>query len=1657
MGKQAEEQQKYGERLAYLQSALDKLNEAIKLSKQCGTKNDGDLSIAYSTTEKLYNSAKKDNDFIYHEAVPALDTLPSVKGAPLVKALPVNPTDPSVTGPDIFSKLVPMAAHEASSLYSEEKAKLLRDIMSKIESKNEVLEQFMDSLRLDPETVDNLDMYSHIPPILMEKCAALSVRPDTVKNLIQSMQGKEEQRCQFLSVHMHDVFIICFPHPSEDKGVLQNVKRMLSKVQEMKEQRISLEKQLREMIQKDDITTALVTADRSEMKRLFEEQLKKYEQLKVYIEQNLTAQENILKALTEANVKYAAVRKILTEAEHKWNTTVQSLVASYETYEDLMKKSQEGKEFYSDLESKVARLLEKAKGICKECEEERQQILEKEVKKKPPPRPTAPKPPLQKRTSDVDLESLPNLDDIDLQNLSALALTDLPEDLRSLPPEVLESHLARLSMDGISQFPMSPAVGFPGMRPVGPEAFLGARASCHPLLPPVQSRSSVPFNPLHFHSVPGQMPLYGSNRTVPPTAVSTNSVQGPFPAISHSGLPHPSGGPALSQQMMRPPGPSQMMPPQSSVGTLVPNAQGYPTTAVIRGPVSSSTGPPPVQPGFPVPARGPSHQHMPVSVSAPHPFNTALPNVSYGVSHQIPSSVTVPGLHPAQFSGPVPGGNDIPQQSQGIRPSTTTVDSIQAPIPSFPQVPRVQMPRPAFNNQPTVNQQGMFPGSGFGIPPRAQMGSAGSYAYPQCGIQQFSQQTHPHFPLTGPPSHMYQPPAQVQVSKDLQVRPPPVQPQQPYLPQPQFIPQSRLQMQPQAQHSQHPHFQAQLHPQQRGMTPSPVPPQSQLPPQAPAQVPSQPTVPSQIPPQAIGQAQIPTQHGQHYQLPSHNALPQQGLPQQPGSLSFPNIVPRGTPQQLPNIPSSIAPQSQQLHSHPSNTKLQSVPPASATQVSPMPFGHAPSAVHPGHQQATLQNQMPAAAQIPMVAPQTASAGQPTPHHIPPSLSPALNQIQPSVIGPRPPTPSPSPSPQPSMSLQPSTMIPPSMPAMTSLPPIPPASLTPGASSITQGSTEVSFQRQSSSTDDLLSSSPESQHGGSKPSVNQPLLLPTKADSKDGQKPKGIQLIEKDPYEKPEHIIKLLSELDNFRSIVDSLEKPGSMSVTDLDYRWKDLQDAQEKDARQFSIAIARCYTMKNRHQDIMPFDKNRIVLQSGKDDYINASIIEDLSSYCPRIIATQAPLVGTASDFWLMIYEQKVSLIVMLVSEQEVEKQKVIRYFPTERGQQMMHGPITLILTSVKVTQTHLERMITLQYRDQSLKRTIVHLQFTSWPELGLPDSKSNLVRFVQEVNGHYFHQRPLHMPVVVHCSSGVGRTGAFCLVYAAMQEVEAGNGIPDLALLVRKMRQQRKHMLQEKLHLKFCYETVLKHVEQVLQRHGIMPPSSNKAPNAAAQKLYSHQESQDIVLGGDMPISSIQATIAKLSIKPFAVGVSSDSGEDLEFIFQPSTDIPTEEVNTDAIVAALPPLADVTQTEFAAQVPSQQAEPQSQGSPVRSPPLSPLLTETSGAKEESFSSVQPQTDTSQSPAESLIDVHPPGINHAVVAAATTTTTTMGIPTSSSLDLLASLTPEAFTLDSSLKGKQKINKQSFLQPQNGQGLRVSGSTSDDPLSMLDPLWTLNKT
>ncbi|KAE8595341.1 hypothetical protein XENTR_v10015700 [Xenopus tropicalis] len=1678
MAKQAEEQQKYGEQVAYLQSALDKLNEAIKQSKGQPATVQEALRFTMDVIGGKFNSAKKDNDFIYHESVPALDTLQAVKGAPLVKALPVNPTDPAVTGPDIFSKLVPMAAHEASSLYSEEKAKLLREVMSKIEAKNEILDQFTDSLQLDPDTVDNLEMYSHIPPALMEKCAALSVRPDTIKSLVQSMQvlsgvytdveaslkdvkeildeheiqekklqeevGKQpappaplspsiedvskewgkymevHEKASFTNTELHKAMNLHIsnlrllsgpldqlqqqlPAPvltEDDKAVLQNLKKILNKVQEMREQRQSLEQQLRDTIQQDDITTSLVTTDRSEMKKLFAEQLKKYDQLKVYVEQNLSAQENILKALTEANVKYAPVRKIITEAEQKWNHTVQTLISSYEAYEDLMKKSQEGKDFYSDLESKVAKLVEKSRAAFDAAQANRQQVLERELKKRPPPRPTAPKPALQKKPSDVDLASLPLSDLASLQH--SLFYSELPEELKSLPPEALLAHLDRLSADTLDAFPPDPTYG--GTKPTGVNAYRPSRTASAPVADP----HSVPFTQSpHFNPMPGHTPQYGG------VGYPANA----FPPVMYN------GNPQLSQ--FKQSAPPQANVPQAPVSSSSPqNPRMYLAGAMGRVHVQPEAVPmPPAYAPGTMPQQRVSPQHVPMPATAAAPvapqFNTG---VGFAVGQQVSSSGVLPNAVNYSAAGYAPQGSPRihstapvsglqPQAAQGIRPATTTVNSIQGPISSY-TTPRLPGPNQTITpTLPPIRAQ-----SGYMAPPvHSAMGQPAPYGCPQGAVPQYPQPPRPILPHAQPPQ-LFQAPGQTQHRLD-SARPPSVPNQQQYAPPPQ--PPFSAQMRPPLNHPQPPIYQPPVVPQ---VTPVPAQPHFQQHFHHQNPFPVQPGI---LPLQPGAQPHVPPQLGpQRFPVASHDKLPPQSLPPHSAGMNFPGTVPRPAAPMAQPIPPPMCQATPQIHPHPAAVSMHSTPPGlNAPIASAMPFvPPARPTVPPPN---SLANQMPALNQMPMGGPQATPA---IPHHIQAPSSPAMSHLPGAVIvSGAAAMPSPAPSPQPSLVLQSQTSLPTTGPATATIPQRPPPSLTPGTTPLTQGSGEVVFQRQSSSTDDLLSSSPESQHGSSKTSVGQPLLQPTKADLKEGQKPKAIQLIENDPYEKPEHVMRLLSELDRFRVVVEALDKPVPGASTQLDSMWKEFQEAQEKEARQQSIAIARCYTMKNRHQDIMPYDKNRIILQSGKDDYINASKIEDLSSYCPSIIATQAPLVGTASDFWLMIHEQKVSLIVMLVSEQEIEKQKVLRYFPLERGQAMVHGHISLTLTSQKVTDIHVERVLSLQYKDQSLKRSIIHLQFTSWPELGLPDSKGNLLRFIQEVHSHYLHQRPLHTPIVVHCSSGVGRTGAFCLMYAAMQEVEAGNGIPDLAELVKKMRQQRKYMLQEKIHLKFCYEAVLKHAEQVLQRHGVCTPSSSKPQHSTPLKLYTVQDPQDIVLGGDMPISSIQATIAKLSIKPCPGGTENPASYQLP----PTLDSWANEPATSNVLPPEVP-SSTPQPDLTPMAVSMEYQPSQTLPPAAANGNSVLLTE---------SAADVSNHLPMAAGEAVPKAEPPPV----------TSTTAS---SSSLNLLASLTAEAFNLDSAQKGKQKMSKQNFLQPQNGGGLVRGSMAADDPLSMLDPLWTL---
>ena len=80
----------------------------------------------------------KDNDLIYHDMLPSEAALPSIDKLPPAAPITIqevygNVDVSKLIGPDIFIRLVPLAVHESASVYSEEKAKLVRGEVERVD------------------------------------------------------------------------------------------------------------------------------------------------------------------------------------------------------------------------------------------------------------------------------------------------------------------------------------------------------------------------------------------------------------------------------------------------------------------------------------------------------------------------------------------------------------------------------------------------------------------------------------------------------------------------------------------------------------------------------------------------------------------------------------------------------------------------------------------------------------------------------------------------------------------------------------------------------------------------------------------------------------------------------------------------------------------------------------------------------------------------------------------------------------------------------------------------------------------------------------------------------------------------------------------------------------------------------------------------------------------------------------------------------------------------------------------------------------------------------------------------------------------------------------------------------------------------------------
>ncbi len=160
----------------------------------------------------------------------------------------------------------------------------------------------------------------------------------------------------------------------ESKQIRDKLVSLLAKVEEMKTQREQLFKRLQAALQDDDLTKLIASKqnDITNTSEFFAEQLKKHDQLQVYLQQNLQAQDNILRALAESNASFASDRKKILDATQQRNSFIDSLVFSYDSIGDLCEKANKGVIFFHNLKQPLNELLNDVKEFCSKFKQERE-------------------------------------------------------------------------------------------------------------------------------------------------------------------------------------------------------------------------------------------------------------------------------------------------------------------------------------------------------------------------------------------------------------------------------------------------------------------------------------------------------------------------------------------------------------------------------------------------------------------------------------------------------------------------------------------------------------------------------------------------------------------------------------------------------------------------------------------------------------------------------------------------------------------------------------------------------------------------------------------------------------------------------------------------------------------------------------------------------------------------------------------------------------------------------------------------------------------------------------------------------------------------------------------------------------------------------------
>uniref|UniRef100_A0A915HRQ3 protein-tyrosine-phosphatase n=1 Tax=Romanomermis culicivorax TaxID=13658 RepID=A0A915HRQ3_ROMCU len=259
----------------------------------------------------------------------------------------------------------------------------------------------------------------------------------------------------------------------------------------------------------------------------------------------------------------------------------------------------------------------------------------------------------------------------------------------------------------------------------------------------------------------------------------------------------------------------------------------------------------------------------------------------------------------------------------------------------------------------------------------------------------------------------------------------------------------------------------------------------------------------------------------------------------------------------------------------------------------------------------------------------------------------------------------------------------------------------------------------------------------------------------------------------------------------------------------DLQNSMKKSCESWKADMKL-----NRYKDMLCFDDSRVVLKDGLlPDYVHANYVPGYEREKAYII-TQAPLPETITEFWRMIWQEKVNTIVMLTHLSEREKPKCERYFPITSASDFKAGIFRINLAKCERRHSCRSTLFRLTNSLTKERRYIAHIGYIGWPDKGVPEKMDTFRKFVNyarlvnvnvaRLNSFQFTSRSIRgPPVVIHCSAGIGRSAVYALSDFVL-DMFYHSEFKDPLKLVYDMREYRYHAVHTKIQLLFLYNYIV-------------------------------------------------------------------------------------------------------------------------------------------------------------------------------------------------------------------------------------------------------------